>query len=705
MNEDVIALKRRLKEVYKAYGFTCSENYISDNILVFTLKTGYFDNADIVPFERSFHAENAFQELSKVGYACTIREFLTVEQAESELFKGFFSLDSILDRLKSNYSKFTHNIVSAYSDNATYQYVNAPYFINGLLGESNPAEEVLSRINAEKPTLFLIEAAAGYGKTCSAYELVNKLTEQGDFLPLFSELSRNRQAAIFRYILLDEIARTFPTLSSNLVQKEMKNGRIITILDGFDELLRKNEEGGEFENHEPMLDTIGQFLTGRAKIVLTTRRTVLFEGDAFHSWVEDNHENFVLIKIKINEPKIVDWLPSSRLSELQRNGFPVEHIANPVLLSYLRCISDADFSDVVSNPQELVQRYFNFMLTREQTRQDLHITPEGQLQILQAITDDMVTYGYTSESRDYIIDLIASTNSKLIDESLTSYSPSERPTKEQLVNKLASHALLDRNTREPDKIGFVNEFVFGHFIADVILSKPGWINDDLRFIEPAVISYQPRVQTLKDSLWDKLSDSLDFLSIGDRIDVSIKLKGAIDFELVNGEAQGLEISDVKIGENKISDFQFNECIFKSCCFDFTKMSNVTFLNCKYYGNTSLNETSLGAIHELGGAGDQGFIELLSNLAADEEIHIQPDRQLLLDRFVLEKFWPTGKDNVLYKHRPIKMIVTGSGEFKSHEIMKTIVSLKRRGFLSEPAIGSFVEFNFDKLIEIRNILEK
>ena len=52
-----------------------------------------------------------------------------------------------------------------------------------------------------------------------------------------------------------------------------------------------------------------------------------------------------------------------------------------------------------------------------------------------------------------------------------------------------------------------------------------------------------------------------------------------------------------------------------------------------------------------------------------------------------------------------MIVTGSGEFKSHEIMKTIVSLKRRGFLSEPAIGSFVEFNFDKLIEIRNILEK
>lgn len=184
--------------------------------------------------------------------------------------------------------------------------------MNGKDGSKSPAAEVVARLNTTRPILFLIEAAAGFGKTCTAYEIVHQLIQEKNHLPLFSELSRNRKAPIFRYVLLDEIDRKFPTLSSRLVQSEITNGRVIAILDGFDELLRKSDEDDDFENQEPMLETIGQFLTGNAKIILTTRRTVLFEGDAFHNWAATHSDEFDLIRIRIGEPSLVDWLPEKR---------------------------------------------------------------------------------------------------------------------------------------------------------------------------------------------------------------------------------------------------------------------------------------------------------------------------------------------------------------------------------------------------------
>ncbi|MYM25375.1 hypothetical protein GTP46_22355 [Duganella sp. FT135W] len=697
------ALIRKLTDIYKTYGFELAKTYKNDSVLVFTLKTGYFDNADIVPTDAQSDSGVAFKEFSDAGFACTIRSFLSPDQAEQQLFKGFFSVDSILARLDNDYQRFANNIVSAFSEDAKYEYINAPYLINGKPGALSPAEEVTSRISSTKPTLFLIEAAAGFGKTCTAYELVHKLTEKHEFLPLFSELSRNRQAVIFRHILLDEIDRTFPMLSSRLVQNEMRNGRVITVLDGFDELLRKNDDGGEFENHEPMLETIGEFLTGNAKIVLTTRRTVLFEGDAFHSWVDKHSDEFDLIRIKISEPKVADWLPDARISSLQEAGLKVEHIANPVLLSYLRCISDAEFVDVASQPHELVDRYFDFMLNRETIRQDLRMNPARQQRVLKSIAEDMINFGYTSENRDYIVDQIARDNSKLLDDALLAYPPGQRPTKEGLVNKLASHALLDRNVREPDKISFVNEFVFGHFIAQIILKDADWISDDLRFIEPAVISYQPRSSSTKGKLWENLSQSLNFLPVSDQIDISARLKEEVGFELENDEAQGLEFVELLIGQAYISNFQFNECVFKKCEFDLSMLSEVTFLNCRYYDCQIINLTAKGPIHEFGGIGDQEIIELLTQSTVNAADAVAPDRQLLLDRFVLERFWPVGRDTVMHKHRPIKGICSNSGEFRQGEILDSILSLKKRGILLEPHSASFVELNFEKIIEVRLIL--
>ena len=118
-------LKKSLDEIYRRYGFQISRRYEQENILVFTLKTGYFDNADIVPLAPDADPNKAFQEFTKAGFACIARKFLPPDEAEKQLFKGFFSVDAILARLQNDYARFTKSIVAPFSENARYEYINA----------------------------------------------------------------------------------------------------------------------------------------------------------------------------------------------------------------------------------------------------------------------------------------------------------------------------------------------------------------------------------------------------------------------------------------------------------------------------------------------------------------------------------------------------------------------------------------------------
>lgn len=698
------AFAKELQQIYQRYGFEVARVYEAEEVIVFTLKTGYFDNADIVPLNQAASTKRPFDDFSSSGYACTVREFLSAHQTEAELFKGFFSVSSILDRLEKDYRHFTSSIVRPFADDARYEYINAPYTINGKTGGNSPAAEVVARLNDARPILFLIEAAAGFGKTCTAYEIVHQLIQRAEHLPLFSELSRNRKASIFRYVLLDEIDRKFPTLSSRLVQAEMVNGRVVTILDGFDELLRKSDDVDEFQNQEPMLETIGQFLTGSAKIVLTTRRTVLFEGDAFHTWAATHSDEFELVRIRIGEPSLVDWLPEERLRAIQSTQLDIKNsLANPVLLSYLRCIPRDKFDAVIESPQGLVERYFNFLLERERERQDLRMNVETQKSILTTIARDMIEIGYTSEQREYVVNLVLGSCVQELEESLVLYPSSERPDREFLANKIASHALLDRSSKEENKIGFINEFVLGYFVANNIINDQNWLNDDVRFLEPAVVSYRPRSAPDKQLLLEHIRHSLEFTAISYRADFTARLLGAIDFDLESDEAEGLTFEAVSFGTNPIRNFQFNDCTFRACSFLLDNLSSVTFLNCRFYDSNFASGSPLGPIYILGEIGDVAFLRDAIAAADDSASTIAPDHDRLLERQVLEKFWPVGREKLMHKHRPISGICSGYGDFKPDQLFNAIHRLKKAGILLQPNSASFVELNFDRLPEIREIL--
>jgi hypothetical protein len=695
--------KKLLKRVYKRYGF--DEKYSSnDNVIVFSLMSGHFHNVDIIPLNNKADTESVFNEYKESGYACKVRSYHSIKDVERTLFKGFFSVDITQERLKNDYKKFTTSIVKMHSDNAEYSYIQSKYFVNDKVGEKNVISEIMKRLPEAKPVLFLIEAAAGFGKTCSAYELLNEIIRtSSDLVPLFSELSRNRQAKIFRYVLLDEIDRSFPLLSSGVVRAEIKNGNVPVILDGFDELLHESAHDGGYENTEPMLETIGELLQDNAKVILTTRRTAIFDGDNFHQWMNAHEDDFEIVRIRIQEPTIEEWLPADRIEKLNRCNFNITQLSNPVLLSFLRCIPDCEFNEVSNTPELIVHKFFDSMLERERIRQDLKMTVGEQYEVLKSIADDMIKYNYTAESREYIVSVISDLHHEFLEKIRYQYTVDERPTTDELANKLASHALLDRALEDEQGIGFVNEFVLGNFCAELIIShKTKEWSEDKRFIEPAVLSYIPRTLEQRTELWEALHFSFEFLDGGDMVRHNLSLINKLGMDIEKETVEGVHIKGITLGADcKILETIFIDCIFTDIQFDWSSFDNVTFTSSSFFNCSGIGDIS-DNIFVLGCDANNAF---LGDIQADGSAVAKKGVELDFsecDIYILEKFWPKGRPSFI-KHRPIKGLCQLSNQFSHEDILHSIANLKKNGYLLVPAKRAFLELNLDELIRIKQVL--
>ena len=90
--------KNKLAEIYKKFGFTQEKTY-DDNIAVYSIKTGHYHNADILPLLDGVDVNQTFEEYRQLGYACQIKKYNTYEEAHKELFDGFFSVETTKERL------------------------------------------------------------------------------------------------------------------------------------------------------------------------------------------------------------------------------------------------------------------------------------------------------------------------------------------------------------------------------------------------------------------------------------------------------------------------------------------------------------------------------------------------------------------------------------------------------------------------------
>ncbi len=561
--------------------------------------------------------------------------------------------------------------------------------------------------------MVILEAAAGFGKTSTSYEILSMLTKGINIsIPLIAELSRHRQANIFKYVLYEEINQKFPGIKLEAVIYYIKEGWIPLIIDGFDELLRnmsKDDTGDDsYEESETMLETIKELLDRKAKILLTTRRTALFSDDDLFELLspEANDNKWILTRYVLNTPTINDWISTSRVKLLEKNDFDINNLSNPVVLSYLRSLDEAKFGEIAQNPNQIVNQYFDRILTRENERQNLKMTPIEQETIIKSISNHLVQNDIKMESKEAIEAAIKKSNKAVIQEVLKRYTTKEPMTEEILVNKFSMHALIDRKGESEIRIGFVNDFIFGTFIGKNVLdSSNEWFGTE-RYVDFVITSYKSRDTETKKLIWEGLEFIMDMLSIQRQIQADICLRGKIFRNVLNDSLSDLTFSDELCDDAfTIESTVFSNCKFQDITLVSDQLKNVFFIQCQFY-NCDMEVVEAPTI-TLSGCEeyDSTISSILLDYQEQLDVQIQNEEEDAVNKYkkhVLERFWPSGKERFT-AHRVITTLRMGVRadeidflEDAIEELVKDDLIIRERG---KASLG----LNIKKINEIKQII--
>jgi len=696
-------------EIFQIYGFIFMPEFSTEKIKVFVIKQGVFDNAYIVANKNSIEVEECTQELRNLGYATKTIYPSSIEDIRKELFDGFFQKKKAKSKIISEYQKYIDKVVKSYPANArNYHYVSAPFLLNGdEHTESLVIETIIEELDNYGPKLILLEAAAGFGKTSTAFEICNSLAND-DAKPvvMLAELSRDRKAKIFRHILLEEIDRSFPSLSSNLVEEEIKHGNIVVVLDGFDELLRGSKEENEFEQSEAMLETIAKLLRGNAKVILTTRKTAILEGEGFYNWADSHRNHFQTIRISLLEPRIRDWLAGNRIYDLENAGISLPNISNPVLLSYLNFMSDESFGEAISKPESIHDRYFNAMLERETERQKLHMSPALQSGLLTRLAADMVSRNYTKDFRSEITRYLIESEIVLLEETRAKYSADERPEIEELAIKLSNHAFLDRISSD-DRIGFINDFVLGSYVGKSILEFSGneWVGEEL-FIEVSVEAFASKPKEVRLELWSKFGWVIDAISDQNRISFESRLLTEVLGSYKESTVNDILFEGVELFKRgQVQGATLCNCVFRDCVIHADNIYNCCFVDCSFYQCTIVNNQPVDFPSTfLGCEGESD--EVISILTGTTKREESSEATNSVWKFIFEKFWPIGKESITFAHRPLAIFYgKNDRDITPEAVAVAIDELRKEGFLVSANKKSWIGINISRLGDIASVLGK
>jgi hypothetical protein len=701
----------QLDELYKLYKFQILPIH-SKELRVYSFTNKYFSNADVIllrPVDTKI-VDRAKKEIENLGFSVTVRDYKTLEEAEESLFDGFFDIDRSNKLLKKQYADYTQKIERVIF--GPYEYINSEYHDeeNNTTRTDDIVQTLMKNLAVPGPVLVLLEGAAGFGKTSTSYELIKHLSEDRNSkrIPLFTELSRNRQASIFKYVLYDEINSRFTGLSLELIKKQIIDGRIPVIIDGFDELLKQksvDRTEDKFEDAEPMLETIKELLTGQSKIVLTTRRTAIFSDDDFFKWLEEHETNFTFYRYSISDPTIGDWISVAREKLLRRAGLNLKSISNPVLLAYLRSMKESQFENCIQDIDLIIENYIVRLMERENERQDLKMSVDEQKTILKIISHHFTTLDVTSDNKETIEKRIREQVQQLLFEVLERFTPDKRPSIDQLINKLIIHAFLDRKGDADHRIGFVNDFILGSFVGSNLLEiKDNWIGTE-RFIDFIVTAYTPRNLATRSEIYNLLNHNLlKYVDVKKQVFIDNYLFGRINRDLKDEFLELLEFRNHFSQGTTITRCIFSDCQFFSVNFS-AELEHVTdtyFINCTFYEcqtegvnykikGISFTNCVFDSISDLGLVTD----------APESEVPVEIE-STVYQRKVLERFWQSGKER-FNPHKRQGTLRQGSPPEEVPFIDEAIEELIKKGYIVRLRGHHSLDLNIKYIKEIKQIL--
>ena len=692
-----------LDSLFLQYGYTLQEK--REVCRVYLLRQGMYYGAEIIIFDGSEQAELA-AGYADSGFSVKKQYFQTIEEAEEYLFRGFFKTDISRMEIESRYRDFTEKQVRPYGRDAGihYEYVRVPFAVyKDDLDEAKEGIDLLgtifSQIESPGAHLVIVEAAAGFGKTCTSYELYHTFLKREAaraIKPIFTELTNNRDAKRFKYVLWDEIDKEKATVAKQeLVVYNIRKGRIPLIIDGFDELLSKDIDSGaeegldEFQQVETMLSTIGGLLQGDAKIILTSRKTAIFAGASFEQWVESYGGAFDVMRIQLDRPRIQDWLPEERLNSLRETKVPLGHISNPVLLTYLRNLPDNKFSEVIAAPDDITSKYFQFLLTRERERQDLIISPADQQTIFERLALTLLEFGIMGDSRQYIKEMLIEYNKPM----LMHYK--ELSTKPillaELADTLTNHALLDR-VGNKDYITFVNEYIFGYLLARGLLNigieevqKQQPLPEEI--LDRAVLAFRYAVEHKRLALWGKLSPLKGRMTPSHILILDGTLIHRIKEDFIDLGVNSIHFEDVVFDENDGSfrNVSFVDCTFENCTFSAAAFNRTYFTGCKFHHcTTSRKAVPSQSIHFFGC--EDFHSHFLSEFIATKAVPGNVDKEPI-EILILSKYFKV--DGRRPKMKYVSQLRSEFSDDRLDEVSTILESLRKQKYIQVSGNNSFI----------------
>ncbi|GAB6392663.1 MAG: hypothetical protein MdMp014T_2036 [Treponematales bacterium] len=702
--------QQTLDELYTLYGFKKDKD--TADAVVYLFNEGYFHNAEIVlKKEDNKNIDALKSEYSELDYAVKVSTHKDIDSAHEKLFDGFFRIQESNQRLKGEYDNFCQQQTKRLGGN-TYTYIESRYFINNEPKEHSIIDTLTSLFleNTNEPSLIILEAPAGFGKTCTSYEVISQLSDKyTKGVPIIAELSKNRKAPMFHYVLLSEIDRKFTTLSSKLVKTEIRNGRIPLIIDGFDELLSKSINNETIENEEiqTMLDTIATLLSDGsiAKILLTSRKSSIFTGDVFSQWVDLHLSECTIVRVQLCEPTIQDWIGHEKIEKLKSNKINLDNLLNPVLLTILRNSPIDKFDREFTNINNIITEYFDGLLTRERERQQLLLEVKDQYDVMRKLSGMMVQFDITAEDPQFIKDMLLHILSPNISTYINRYREQldemPIPTKDEFAMKLVHHALLDRKSFTNNKIGFINEFVFGILIAESILAKDITENDipSEEFVDFATTAFAVKDEGDRLNLFAALKTIISCMPYEKQLDIDLILVKRLTQTYENLYLKSVHFNIDLNGQYKFLNCTFVSCTFENKVLDIDIFEKCQFFDCKFYKVAIVAQSPKN--QQLVFSNCIGHEEFQQAAVSIQEQAIVINDELKYKRIVLEHYWKPGAEKAMSTRRSIDTLFRGVAPHEKEDIALAIDSLLKDEIIQQKA--HCIELNLSLNEDIRRIL--
>ena len=703
--------KKTVDQLYSLYEF--EKNHEDEFCTVYTYEQGYFNNAEIIVFKEDEGLNAVKNEYLRLGYSVSVKKSTDYDRLRRELFNGFFKIEASKRNILHEYEEYSKMQSKRLGEGHYYSYINSKYMLNGSVHSLNILKTIYDKLLSAGAQLVILEAPAGFGKTCTSYEIVKMIASNNqDNIPILAELSKNRGARIFSYVLLTEIDRKFSKLSSKLVIEQIKLGNIPLIIDGFDELLSRkaSEDDGSLEEVKTMLDTIANLFEegGNAKVLLTSRKSSIFTGDVYEQWITDKLKNCEINRIQILNPTVIDWIGYDKKIFLEKRGIILDHIANPVLFAMLRNLPLEEFENRFKCASDVLEHYFSIMLGREKERQQLLISVEEQRTIIRRLAANMVILDISADEPEGMKALIEEiVSSKMVDY-LALYSNSNGfndmiiPTEDEFISKLVHSALLDRVNVNSNKIGFINEFIFGILIGDAILEKDIDIKDvSEKYLNFAISSYAAECASKREQLCKIICDYKKEISTEQKLSLDINLSGSLQHDYVDEYIANTVFEAVF---DMQTEHYFYNCVFEACVFDKNEIENILFegchfINCVFY---ELKIIQKGIIEEKStfiSCSGYESLQRAQDMSMKQSKGVQEKDELHYERIVLEQFWMKG--STLAPRRTHRTLLKGVKQQDKAHMLVAIQNLLKMDLLKQ--LTYCLEINYAKLAEIKAIL--